>query len=125
MFAFSGFGGRPARTATPKLTAADAVRMAQKGEITVIDVRGHDEVARSGKAKGAIHIPLMMIPNKADPRHPEFHPELSTDKPVAVYCASGARSGMAAQMLERFGFPAVHNIGGLGDWVSAGGPVSQ
>lgn len=124
MFAFSGFGGRPARPARQGLSATDAVQKAKAGEIQIIDVRGHDEIARSGKAAQAIHIPLMLLQSQADPRHPEFHPELTTDKPVAVYCASGARSNMAAQILRQFGFTEVHNIGGLGDWVAAGGELS-
>ena len=118
-FAFAN----PFRQAQPAsgLSPADAVRLIAEGSIQVIDVRGHDEVARSGKAKGAVHIPLFQIAQQADPRHPEFHPSLTTDKPVAVYCASGARSGMAAQTLRQFGFAEVHNIGGLMHWQSAGG----
>jgi len=109
----------------PRFTAADAIAAHKSGEIIVIDVRNHDEVARTGKAKGAIHIPLMQLQGKADPRHPDRHPELRADKPIAVYCASGARSGMAQRMLHQFGYETVHNIGGFGDWMSSGGAVGR
>lgn len=101
----------------------EAVRAAKEGKVTLIDVREHGELAMSGKAKGAIHIPLMRLPHMADPRHPDFHPDLQTDGCIAVYCATGARSGSAAMLLRQLGYGEVHNIGGLGHWVQAGGEV--
>jgi len=103
----------------------DLVESAAQGLLTLIDVRGHDEVAAYGKAEGAIHIPLMLLPHHADPRHPEFHAALSVERPVGVYCASGARSSMAENMLRQLGYGEVTNIGGLGDWVRAGGAVER
>lgn len=122
-FAFSN-PFRSAQSVRP-LPAHDAVRMHAEGAIQLIDVRGHDEVAQTGKAKGAIHIPLFQLAQQADPRHPEFHPELKADLPVAVYCASGGRSQMAGQTLSQFGFAEVYNIGGLFHWQSAGGACER
>jgi len=116
---------RGAQPAVRPLPAQEAVAKAARGEITLIDVRDHTEIAQTGKAKGAINIPLFMLNTKADPRHPEFHPDLSTDKPVAVYCASGARSQMAGQALVQFGFSEVYNLGGLFHWQAAGGLVER
>lgn len=109
---------------TPRLTAAEAVKLAAQGEITILDVREAGEVQTSGKAKGALHIPLALVPVKADPKAPDCVKGLDLARPVAVYCASGMRSGRAAQVLAGLGYTA-HNIGGLGDWVSAGGTVSR
>jgi len=86
-------------------------------------VRNADEVARSGKARGAINIPLMLLSMQADPRSPECRKELSAGAPIAVYCASGGRSGSAVALLKRMGHAEAHNIGGLGDWVAAGGKL--
>jgi len=108
-----------------RMSPADAVARAANNEIHVIDVRDHNEVAMSGKAEGALHIPLSVLRFQADPKGPDFHPELTTDKPVAVYCASGARSQMAAQVLSSMGYEEVHNIGGLGHWHQAGGKISR
>ena len=69
-----------------------------KGEITLVDVREAGEVRASGKAKGALNIPLGVLQLKADPSAPDAL--LRPGKPVALYCASGGRSGMAAQMRE-------------------------
>ena len=99
-----------------KLTAHDAVAYAALGEITVLDVRDAAEIRASGKAAGAVHIPLALLPLQADA-------QIAKGKPVAVYCAVGGRAGMAAQALVKLGYDA-HNIGGFGDWTAAGGPVS-
>lgn len=107
-----------------RITAKDAVTKAANGEIILIDVREAKELAASGMAAGALHIPLATLPLKADPRAPSFIAALEGRKPIAVYCAVGGRAGMAAQLLTRLGYEA-HNIGGFGDWVQAGGAVSR
>ncbi|WP_407492892.1 rhodanese-like domain-containing protein [Pseudooceanicola sp. MF1-13] len=109
------------RSAAPAVTAQDFVT-APDGKI-VLDVREHGEVSMSGKAKGALHIPLMMLQFRADPAHPDYEPLLSRDATIGVYCASGGRSQSAKMILERLGYTNVHNIGGFGHWVQAGGAV--
>ena len=108
-----------------RLPPQDAVSMAKQGTITVVDVRDHNELAMSGKAEGAVHIPLAVIQMQANPASPDFHPELDQTKPVAIYCASGARSSMAVQVLQQYGFNEVHNIGGLGHWQMSGGTITR
>lgn len=102
----------------------DVIKGAASGALTVIDVRETGEVLASGQAKGALHIPLGLLPMKADPKSPDFDARIAQDKPIAVYCAVGGRAGMAAQTLQRFGYE-VMNIGGFGDWASAGGPIAR
>lgn len=109
----------------PVLSARDIVAKADAGEITIIDVRDPTEVQMSGKAEGAINIPLAVLNFQTDPRHPDFHAALDCDRPVALYCASGGRSAMAAQVMERNGFAEVHNIGGLAHWAQAGGKIAR
>ncbi len=114
------FGGKSAR----RLTAIDAVTQVKSGAITVIDCRETAEVQASGTALGGVHIPLSLIAVKADPKSPDYDKRLDPAKPVAIFCASGGRSGAGAQALHRLGYEA-HNIGGFGDWVSAGGAVKR
>ena len=119
---FRMFSSQPA---TPGMTAAEAIQKSAAGEIVVLDIRDGGEVAMSGKAKGALHVPLAALRMKADPSSPECLAELKSGKPIAVYCASGARSQMAKGMLERMGHAEVHNIGGLAQWQRAGGMVER
>ena len=100
----------------PKITA---------GAIALVDVREAGELAMTGRASGAINIPLMRLPMMADPRHPDFHPDLDPAKPVALYCASGARSAQGKMLLERLGYSNVMNLGGLSDWSRAGGTLEH
>jgi rhodanese-related sulfurtransferase len=119
---------RPGASAGPRverLSAKEAVARAASGEITLIDVRDGSELRASGRAKGALHVPLMALRMKCDPSSPECLKELKTDKPVAVYCASGARSQGAGQMLLQLGYQTVYNIGGLYDWHAAGGKIER
>ena len=110
---------------SPEMTAAEAVAKTATGELVLIDIRDGSELAASGKARGALHVPMAAFGMRCDPRSPECLPELGSGKPIAVYCASGARSGMAKGMLKRFGYEDVHNIGGLAHWQRAGGPAER
>lgn len=114
-----------ATTPAPKpLSLTEAVKLARTGQITLLDVRESAEVQASGRAKGAVHIPLALVPLKADPSAPDRAVGLDIAKPVAVYCASGMRSGRAVAALQKLGYEA-HNIGGFSNWVAAGGAVSR
>ncbi|MBY6089149.1 rhodanese-like domain-containing protein [Maritimibacter alkaliphilus] len=106
-----------------RFSAAEAIRGVATGEVVVIDVRESAEVAETGQAAGSVHVPLMMLAFRADPAHPDHLPQISPEKTVAVYCASGGRSASAVRVLDRLGYRDVHNIGGLGHWVRAGGQV--
>jgi rhodanese-related sulfurtransferase len=114
---------RPAATGPVQPGIAEISAAVAAGEITLLDVRETAELRASGKAKGAVHIPLGLLALKADPNTPDAL--IKPGKPVAVYCASGGRSGMAAQMLQRMGYDPVWNIGGLGDWHAGGGQVER
>jgi hydroxyacylglutathione hydrolase len=51
---------------------------------------------------------------------------LNPDKPVAVYCATGYRSSLAASLLQAGGFKQVRNVpGSYTAWTTANFPVVQ
>jgi hydroxyacylglutathione hydrolase len=55
---------------------------------------------------------------------PEKLKTLNPDQPVAVYCATGYRSSLAASLLQANGFRKVHNVpGGYTAWTAAGFPT--
>jgi phage shock protein E len=87
--------------------AGNAVLEKIKAGAAVIDVRGPDEFA-DGHYPNARNIPLREIGKRVG----EIGPQ---DKPVILYCASGARSASAAKQLRSLGFTDVLNAGGLGD----------
>ncbi|MBO0743937.1 MAG: MBL fold metallo-hydrolase [Candidatus Dormibacteraeota bacterium] len=76
--------------------------------VTVLDVRNEDEWVH-GHVPGARHVHVADVSHHAH--------ELPLDAPVAVYCAAGYRSAIAASLLGRAGVPhVVHVDGPLTDW---------
>jgi phage shock protein E len=71
---------------------------------TVVDVRSEAEFG-GGAHRGAINVPLQELSARLD--------RIPRDRPVVVYCASGARSAMAARILRKAGYADVSNAGGL------------
>lgn len=115
---FSLFRSTPA---SGRPSVAEIAAQVAEGKMLLIDVRELAEEKASGMARGARLIPLSLLPLKADPRQPGC--ELPQGLPVAIYCASGGRSGMAAESLTRMGYGPVVNIGGLRDWAAGGGGI--
>lgn len=89
------------------------VRDVKESKAVIIDVRRDDEY-KARHASGAVHIPLDQIKVGAVPGFAR-----STE--IYIYCGSGNRAGEAKTILEGEGFINVTNIGGLSDWVRAGG----
>jgi len=106
------------------LSLADAIPRVASGDLTLVDVREVAEVLASGKAKGALNVPLTILSRQADPRHPDHLVALDPQRPVALYCLSGARSSRAVDMLRHLGYTQVYNLGGLRDWQAAGGAIT-
>ena len=76
--------------------------------LTVLDVRNEDEWVH-GHVPGALRVHVADVPHHAH--------ELAHDAPVAVYCAAGYRSAIAASLLGQAGLPhVVHVDGPLSDW---------
>ena len=80
----------------------------RKDEVQLVDVRERDEWDR-GHIEGSVHIPLNVLMSGRSEG-------LDPDKPIVTVCHSGARSEVAAMMLEARGHRA-HNLeGGLLAW---------
>jgi phage shock protein E len=87
--------------------ATSVIKDKIKAGAKIIDVRTKGEF-EDGAYPGAINIPLGVLPSKLD--------ELGAkDKPIVLYCASGARSAQAARLLKQAGFADVVNAGGIDD----------
>jgi len=78
-----------------------------KNGAVVVDVRTEEEFEEE-HYPNAKCIPVNEIMQRAN----EIGPK---DKPVVLYCASGARSAYAARILKSLGFSKVINAGGLYD----------
>jgi rhodanese-related sulfurtransferase len=103
--------------------AEGVVQRALSGGMVSIDVREPDELARSGKARGALHIPMGRLRAAADRADPHYDPRLAEGRALALYCSSGGRAQNACRMLRDMGYQDVQVIGSFDDWINAGGTV--
>lgn len=85
----------------------------------VLDVRGQDEW-NEGRIPGAHLLQHWLIPFKIN----DIVPDKQTN--IVVYCRTGGRSTVAAQMLESLGYVHVRNlIGGFEAYQAGGGEVES
>ena len=112
-----------------RLDPVEAVRQVTAGEALLVDVREEDEVRYGGKAKGALNLPLSRLHLTADPNSGHYDKRLAKARkdgqPIYLYCASGARSGRAAMLMQNHGFDKVQNLGNLHAWTSGGGAIQR
>ncbi len=87
--------------------AGNSVKDKIKAGAKIIDVRTAGEFADEAYP-GAVNIPLNILPSKLEELGPK-------DKPIILYCASGARSAQAARLLKQAGFTDAMNAGGIDD----------
>lgn len=114
-----------ANAVVPKISPDEARKLIAERNALVIDVRDAPEVAASGKVPGAVNISRGMLDFRADADTPYHNAELTKDRPIIVYCASGGRSALSGKLLKDMGYPEVFNLGGFKDWAEAGGAVEK
>jgi rhodanese-related sulfurtransferase len=113
-----------ANAVVPKISGQEAQDMVAKGAL-LVDIRDSAELAQTGKAAGALHIPRGSLEFKADLTAPSADKSFAHDKPVILHCASGGRAALAGKLLKDMGYQKVFNLGGFKDWVDAGGKVEK
>lgn len=107
--------------AGPSVSPEEAAQRVAAGTAVLIDVREPAEWS-GGVAHPAVLCSLGDL--RGDRAQWKKILEANKDKELILYCASGARSGMAASMLRKEGYQVV-NAGGFSSWRGAGLPVRQ
>ena len=80
---------------------------------TVVLFNGQDGEWQAGHIDGALHIPLHRLESRLK--------EIPAGRPIAVHCASGYRSAIAASLLAAKGFAGLCDLaGGMNAWESEG-----
>src|SRR6266481_2239652 len=107
-----------ARREIPEVSVEEVEARRKRGDdFILLDVREKDEV-RAGYIDGAVTIPRGFLEFQAAAQLPQ------TDTDIVVYCASGARSLLAAQVLHAMGYTRIASMaGGITRWREAGYPV--
>jgi hydroxyacylglutathione hydrolase len=107
---------RGAHLATvPQVTVDELAKRVNAHDTFVLDVRSASEW-KDGHIPSATHIPLGYLTDRMA--------EVPADRPVVVQCQAGARSAIAASVLQRAGRTNVQNLaGGFASWQGAGLPI--
>jgi len=83
----------------------------------VLDVRTPQEYA-AGHVPGAVNVPYDQVASHLA--------EIPKDKDVVIYCRSGRRTGLAAEVLEANGYTKLgHLQGDMEAWLKDGRPVES
>lgn len=110
MFGFGGYGFK-------EIDVSGLRALAEEHPVVLVDVRGDNEVAY-GVIEGAQHIPLHLLPLRAD--------EIGKDAHTVFYCRSGARSAQACAFLAARGHDKVYNLqGGVMAWMQSGQALAK
>ncbi len=102
-----------------RLTVPGLAERADRDDIPqILDVRERVEWL-AGHIAGSTHVPYHDVDG--------IPPGIDPARPVAVICASGQRSSLAASLLQRHGAEhAIHVIdGGVGTWEQLGRPIER
>jgi phage shock protein E len=106
--------------ASPPLISPQALLERQaKGDpsLFVLDVRTPQEFA-AGHVPGAVNIPYDQVASQLG--------EIPKDKDVVLYCKSGRRAGIAAEVLQASGYTKLGQLqGDMPAWSKDGRPVES
>ena len=109
-----------------EIPASEAVKLAGRDDVVLVDIRDVRELARDGKVPGAFHVPRGMLEFWIDPESPYYKERFGEDKKFVFFCAGGLRSALAAKTAQDMGLkPVAHMGGGFAAWRDAGGPVEK
>ena len=84
----------------------------QNPDLILIDIRDIRELKKSGKIKGARHMPRGMLEFWLDPESPYYKKDITPDKTKILYCASNWRSALATKAIQDMGFDNVCHVRG-------------
>jgi len=108
------------------IPAEEAVQLAGRDDVVLVDIRDIRELQRDGKVPGAFHCPRGMLEFWIDPASGYHKDVFAQDKKYVFFCAGGLRSALAAQTAQRMGLkPVAHVKGGFGAWKKAGGVTTE
>lgn len=101
----------------PYTSLSEAVQAVHDGEAVLVDVRTYEEHEQQAAHK-SVHLDVSDIQAGSNPDIPK-------DSIVLMYCRSGGRAGTACSILSSRGYKNVLNVGGLSQWLAAGGTTKE
>ena len=117
---------REARERIDEIAAVDAIAMLEDPCVVIVDLRDVRERQRDGYIPGSFHCPRGMVEFWVDPDSPYYKDVFGQEARFVFHCASGWRSAISVDTLQRMGFDNIAHIrDGFSAWQEAGGPVEK
>ena len=114
-----------ARSGLERLSPAEALAAAERGDAVIVDIREEDRRAREGRVPGAVEIERNVLEWRCAPES-DWRDERLCDpaRIVVVMCNQGYQSSLAAATLQRLGLPRATDMdGGFQRWRAEGLPL--
>jgi rhodanese-related sulfurtransferase len=112
------------RSRFARLDAIDAARLLDEGRLVLVDTRPLSQRLADGDIPGALAIDRNVLEWRLDPASGSRLPIARYDLRIAVICAQGYSSSLAAASLRELGLRrATDVVGGFEAWRAAGLPV--
>jgi len=113
--AFAAIASEPVTNVAPDDLQARQQQVHE--DLYVLDVRTPEEFV-GGHVAGAVNIPFDQVAARLD--------EVPKDKDVVLYCKSGRRAGLAAEVLANHGYTRLQHLeGDIVGWVDQGRPLEK
>jgi len=100
-----------------------APTQAAAADVLLVDTRSQDVRDRDGIIPGSVHVPLSVLEWRCDQSSGYANPQLA-GRTLALVCAQGWSSSLAAARLVELGIDAGDVVGGFEAWLAAGLPVA-
>ena len=117
---------KEALASVDSISVQEAKSLIENERYQFVDVRELSEQQNVGVIPGAILSSRGMIEFHVDPDSPLHKSEFAQEKTYIFYCASGARSALAAVAAKDMGLkPVVNMAGGITEWIKNSGSITD
>lgn len=108
-----------AEATVEEIAAEKVVKLIDRENVLLVDIRDIRELDRDGRIPNAKHIPQGMLEFWMHPESPYYKSYFDQIDEVILFCNKGWRSARAAKGLNDLGFGVKHMAGGFGGWQEA------
>ena len=114
-----------ANTLVEKISVNDGIKKHNDGAALFIDVRDSADIERTGTIANCLRIPRGMMEFVADESSPLHNEKLSKNNEIVLVCGAGGMAALTGKTLLEMGYTRIQNVGAIGDWIEAGGPIEE
>ena len=114
-----------ANSIVDKIKVSEGIEKHEDGHALFIDVRDSADITSTGTISNCLRIPRGMMEFVADGSSPLHNEKLSKDKEIILVCGAGGMAALTGKTLIEMGYTKIKNVGAIGDWIKAGGPIEK